>query len=68
MLTEFATPTLVGGTSTYMIGSSIEDQILESGNWGAGAALSFVMLVLSAVLALAAYYLGRLNRLGTAAG
>jgi len=66
MLTEFATPTLVGGTSTYMIGSSIEDQILESGNWGAGAALSFVMLVLSAVLALIAYYLGRLNRLSTA--
>jgi len=66
MLTEFVTPALVGGTSAYMIGNSIEDQILESGNWGVGAAMSFLMLVISAVLALVAYRVGKLNRLETA--
>ena len=55
------------GTSAYMIGNSIEDQILESGNWGVGAAMSFLMLIVSAVLALVAYRVGKLNRLETAA-
>jgi spermidine/putrescine transport system permease protein len=67
MLTEFVTPSLVGGTSAYMIGNSVEDQILESGNWGVGAAMSFVMLLAAALLAFLAYRIGRLNRLETAA-
>jgi spermidine/putrescine transport system permease protein len=63
LFTEFATPTLVGGTSTYMLGNAINDLILVSGNWGAGAALSFIVLVASGVVAVIAYFLAKLNTL-----
>ena len=37
LLTEFAAPALVGGTSGYMIGQRDRSElILATGNWGVG--------------------------------
>lgn len=66
LFSEFATPALVGGTSGYMIGNVVQEQILELGNWGVGSALSAFLLVFSSLLALASYYLSRARRLATA--
>ena len=44
MLTDFVTSDIVGGTGSYMMGQRVRDLILQSGDWGAGAALNFVML------------------------
>jgi spermidine/putrescine transport system permease protein len=63
MFSEFAAPALVGGTSGYMVGNAIQEQVLESGNWGIGAAMSFMLLALSVVVALAGYRGARINRL-----
>lgn len=63
LFAEFATPALVGGTSGYMIGNVIQEQILEVGNWGVGSAMSFLLLLLSGVLAAVSYRLSRLSRI-----
>jgi ABC-type spermidine/putrescine transport system permease subunit I len=63
MFTDFVTNSLVGGTNSYMLGNSVNDLILSTNNWGDGAALNFVLLVLSVVLSLIAYRLARLNRI-----
>jgi ABC-type spermidine/putrescine transport system permease subunit I len=63
MFSEFATPALVGGTSGYMIGNAIQEQVLEAGNWGIGAAMSFMLLALSVLVALAGYRGARIRRL-----
>jgi spermidine/putrescine transport system permease protein len=63
MLTDFVTSDIVGGTGSYMMGQRVRDLILGQGDWGAGSALNFILLVLSAVLALVAYRLARLNRI-----
>jgi spermidine/putrescine transport system permease protein len=65
MLTDFVTSDIVGGAGggTYMMGQRVRDLILQGANWGAGAALNFVMLAVSIVLALAAYRFGRLHRI-----
>jgi ABC-type spermidine/putrescine transport system permease subunit I len=65
LFTEFATPTLVGGTSTYMLGNAIQDLVLVSGDWGSGAALSFLVLLASGVVAVLAYFLAKLNTIDT---
>ncbi len=66
LFSEFATPALVGGTSGYMIGNVVQEQILELGNWGVGSALSLILLVLSGLLALVSYHLSRARRIGMA--
>jgi spermidine/putrescine transport system permease protein len=63
MFTDFVTNSLVGGTNSYMLGNSVNDLILSTNNWGDGAALNFVLLVLSVLLSLIAYRLARLNRI-----
>lgn len=63
LYTEFATPTLVGGTGSYMLGQLNAELITESGDLGQGAALSALLLAASGVMAAAAYYLAKLNRL-----
>lgn len=63
MFSEFATPALVGGTSGYMIGNAIQEQVLDAGNWGIGAAMSFMLLTLSVVVALVGYRGARIRRL-----
>ena len=65
LFSEFATPALVGGRSGYMLGSLANSLILEQGDWGAGAALNFLLLAASGLVALAAYYLSKLNQLDT---
>jgi spermidine/putrescine transport system permease protein len=63
MLTDFVTADIVGGTGSYMMGQRVRDLILSLGDWGAGAALNFVLLVLALVFSLLAYRLGKLNRI-----
>lgn len=63
LFTDFASPALVGGTSGYMLGNVVNDLVLESGDLNRGAAMSIIMLVLSALFALVAYRLARINRL-----
>jgi ABC-type spermidine/putrescine transport system permease subunit I len=66
LYSEFVTPSLVGGASGYMIGNAIEQEFLVNGDWGVGSALSFVILLLSVVMAIGAYRLARVRRLETA--
>ena len=47
LFTDFASPTLVGGTSGYMLGQVVNDLVLESGDLNGGAAVSLLMLVAS---------------------
>ncbi len=49
LFTDFATPGLVGGTSSYMLGNSVADLMVTIGDWGGGAALSLLLLVAMAV-------------------
>jgi spermidine/putrescine transport system permease protein len=63
MLTDFVTADIVGGTGSYMMGQRARDLILSLGDWGAGAALNFVLLVVALVFSLVAYRLGKLNRI-----
>ena len=63
LFTDFASPALVGGTSGYMLGNVVNDLVLESGDLNRGAAMSIIMLALSALFALLAYRLARINRL-----
>jgi spermidine/putrescine transport system permease protein len=65
MLTDFVAPNLVGGTSVYMLGQRAADLILQGADWGDGAALNFVLLLVSIVVSLLAYRLSRLHRLET---
>ena len=63
LFTDFVTPSLVGGTRTYMLGQAVNDLILTTNNWGDGSALNFVLLVLSVVVSVIAYRLAKLNRI-----
>ena len=50
LLTEFATPALVGGPRSIMLGNIVSDQILLVSNWPVGAAAAALLLALSIVL------------------
>lgn len=50
LLSDFATPQLVGGPSSLMIGNFVSDQLLQVGNWPAAAAAATLLLVVSVVL------------------
>jgi len=63
LFTDFASPTLVGGTSGYMLGQVVNDLVLETGDLNAGAALSLLMLALSALFAVVAYRLAKIRQL-----
>ena len=63
LFTDFASPALVGGTSGYMLGNVVNDLVLESGDLNGGAAMSIIMLVLSALFAVVAYGSAEINRL-----
>lgn len=68
LFAEFATPALVGGTSGYLIGNVIQEQVLELGDWGVGSAMSFLVLLLTGALALVSYRLARISRLEAVRG
>ena len=63
LFTDFATPGLVGGTSSYMLGNSVADLMVTTGDWGGGAALSLLLLGAMAVVSVVAYFLSRMNQL-----
>ena len=63
LFTDFASPTLVGGTSGYMLGQVVNDLVLETGDLNAGAALSLLMLAASAIFAVIAYRLAKIRQL-----
>jgi ABC-type spermidine/putrescine transport system permease subunit I len=63
LFTDFATPTLVGGTSGYMLGQAVNDLILEQGDLARGAALSNLLLIASGVVAAIAFRLAKINKL-----
>jgi spermidine/putrescine transport system permease protein len=65
LFTDFAAPSLVGGTSSYMLGQAVNDLILVQGDLARGSALSLLLLVLSGVLAVIAFRVSRINRLET---
>jgi spermidine/putrescine transport system permease protein len=65
LFTEFAAPTLVGGTSGYMLGSAVQDLILEQGDLAGGAAMSFLLLLLTGVFSAVAYRFSKISRLET---
>lgn len=47
---DYVTPQLIGGTSGAMIGVVVYDQFVRLGNWALGAALSFYIVILFAVV------------------
>jgi spermidine/putrescine transport system permease protein len=63
LFTDFATPGLVGGPSSYMLGNSVADLMVTIGDWGQGAALSLLLLGAMAVVSVVAYFLTKLNQL-----
>ncbi len=63
MLTDFVTSDIVGGAGSYMMGQRVRDLILQTGDWGAGSALNFLMLGVSGIFSLVAFRLARLNRI-----
>jgi len=62
LFTDFAAPTLVGGTTGYMLGNVVSDLVLENGNLNAGAAMSFLMLLAAGIFSLLAYQLSRVKQ------
>jgi spermidine/putrescine transport system permease protein len=50
MLGEFAIPTIVGGSSNYMLGNIINNQFMAAGNWGFGSAIGVILLSASVLL------------------
>lgn len=63
LFTDFASPTLVGGTSGYMLGQVVNDLVLESGDLNGGAAVSLMMLIASGIFAVIAYKLAKIRQL-----
>jgi spermidine/putrescine transport system permease protein len=63
LFTDFASPTLVGGTSGYMLGQVVNDLVLETGDLNGGAAISLLMLLASAIFAVVAYRLAKIRQL-----
>ncbi len=61
LFTDFAAPTLVGGTSGYMLGNVVSDLVLENGNLNAGAAMSFLMLLGAGIFSLIGYQLSKIK-------
>jgi len=65
LFTDFAAPSLVGGTSGYMLGQAVNDLILAQGDLARGSALSLILLFCSGIVAFVAFRLARINRLET---
>lgn len=53
---DYVTPQLVGGTSGSMVGLSIANQYVKTGDWGVGSALSFSVLVVFVIIYLIISY------------
>ena len=65
IVSDFATPGLVGGTSGRMLASVIEDLFTRRGEWGVGSALTFLLLIVSGVVVYLSYRIARIRNLDT---
>ncbi len=65
IVSDFAAPELVGGTSGRMLASVIEELFTRRGEWGVGSALTFVLLVVSGVVVYLSYRIASLRDLDT---
>ncbi len=65
IISDFAAPALVGGTSGRMLASVTEDLFLGRGEWGIGSALTFVLLAASGLVVWISYKLTDISRLAT---
>ena len=63
MLSDFASPAVVGGREGYMIASLIEEEFNARGDWGVGSALSFVVLAISALMVWFSIKISKVGRL-----
>lgn len=59
VLSDFATPALVGGPSSLMVGNFVSDQLLQVGDWPAAAAAASLLLVMSLLLVAGAQWATR---------
>lgn len=62
ILSDYAAPTLVGGTEGVMIATIIGDEFLQRGQWGVGSALTFVLLAVSGLMVWLSYKLANVKR------
>lgn len=65
IISDFAAPALVGGTSGRMMASVIEDLFLGRGQWGVGSALTFVLLTTSGLVVWVSYKIANVGNVGT---
>jgi len=59
VLSDFATPALVGGPSSLMVGNFVSDQLLQVGDWPTAAAAASLLLVVSLLLVAGAQWVSR---------
>jgi spermidine/putrescine transport system permease protein len=59
VLSDFATPALVGGPSSMMVGNFVSDQLLQVGDWPSASAGASLLLVMSLLLVGGAQWLTR---------
>jgi spermidine/putrescine transport system permease protein len=59
VLSDFATPALVGGPSSLMVGNFVSDQLLQVGDWAAASAAASLLLVVSMLLVVGAQWVTR---------
>ncbi len=59
VLSDFATPALVGGPSSMMVGNYVSDQLLQVGDWPTASAAASLLLVLSLMLVAGAQWVTR---------
>ena len=59
VLSDFATPALVGGPSSLMVGNFVSDQLLQVGDWPVASAAASLLLVMSLLLVAGAQWVAR---------
>jgi spermidine/putrescine transport system permease protein len=59
VLSDFATPALVGGPSSLMVGNFVSDQLLQVGDWPSASAAASLLLVVSMALVVGAQWVTR---------
>ncbi len=65
IVSDFAAPGLVGGTSGRMLASVIEDLFTRRGEWGVGSALTFLLLVVSGFVVYLSHRIANIKNLDT---
>ena len=58
-MNAYATPVLIGGPKFHMMAPEVYRQVAEAMNWPFGAALAFILMVVTLVLAVVASHLAQ---------